>query len=176
MIFILFSVWQQSASPQIASREQASEISSELVTGDALVMHTADHLKLIWTQSRYNWIRAIRADAGLFVQSCWLSLLMLTTPAFCCCCQEQTHDFRAASVFKIYLFTLFSFLPQFCQSLSESEHFLKSRHGPAIVSRRLQEDKRRLWREEVRAHTPGPQPPGPQPDLGDISLHLYLYI
>lgn len=47
------------------TREQGSKISSELVTGDTFEMHSAGHLKWIWTQSRYIWIQAIRSEQGL---------------------------------------------------------------------------------------------------------------
>lgn len=46
--------------------EQGSKISSELVTGDTFEMHSAGHLKWIWTQSRCSiWIQAIRPEPGL---------------------------------------------------------------------------------------------------------------
>lgn len=45
--------------------EQGSKISSELLTGDTFEMHSAVHLELIWSQSRYIWIQAIRPEHGL---------------------------------------------------------------------------------------------------------------
>ncbi len=63
---MIFSLLQRSASStDNITSTQGSKISSELVTGDTFELHSAGHLKWIWTQSRYIWIQAIRTEQGL---------------------------------------------------------------------------------------------------------------